>query len=389
MDPMFSPKVQYSIGANESSPVDIPTFLSWNHGDPAVHGFLAKLRSHLLPRIVDVLKQEQISCPDAAHPVPTATATDNRVESQIYIHHDRMYHHKKVCFNYTTHDVRRGQDIINCGTPNHNIMLLSSTTSEDEVNSGGRYLYARVLGAYHVNVVYMGPGMLDYKPRHIDFLWVRWYHVQRAGTTSWKNSELPMVAFPPLASESAFGFVDPSDVLRACHIIPSFARGQVHRDGIGLSSRARDKDDYKAYYVGCFSDGDTLMRYHWGMGIGHIHAHGLADAKSLPPLSLLAEVEVEVEPEADRNAEPTEDHLSDARTGGEEEPNCEDPTTSGDVNDDLDDDNDDDDEDLDDAEMPEIDDDPDDAFYPAFSMSLVREVSSTAARLELNDFSAF
>ena len=36
LDPMFSPKMQYNIGENENSPIDIPTFLSRNQGDPAV-----------------------------------------------------------------------------------------------------------------------------------------------------------------------------------------------------------------------------------------------------------------------------------------------------------------------------------------------------------------
>ena len=148
--------------------------------------------------------------------------------------------------------MRRGRDTVNCGTPHHNVMLLSSATSDDESSSNSRYLYARVLGAYHANVIYTGRGMLDYKPRRIDFLWVRWYQVRRAGTDSWTNSELPMVTFPPLQSDSAFGFVDPSNVLRACHIIPAFALRQVHEDGIGLSSRARDRDDYNAYYVGWY-----------------------------------------------------------------------------------------------------------------------------------------
>ena len=62
-----------------------------------------------------------------------------------------------------------------------------------------------------------------------------------------------MVAFPPLASDAAFGFIDPSDVLRACHIIPAFASGQTHEDRVGMSSRARDRDDYNAYYVGWYA----------------------------------------------------------------------------------------------------------------------------------------
>ena len=101
-------------------------------------------------------------------------------------------------------------------------------------------------------MVYTGPDMLDYKPRRVDFLWVRWYKVQRGGTDSWRDSELPMLAFPPIALEDAFGFVDPSDVLRACHIIPAFARGERHKDGVGLSLRAKDQDDYNAYYVGWY-----------------------------------------------------------------------------------------------------------------------------------------
>ena len=150
------------------------------------------------------------------------------------------------------YDVHRGRDIVNCGTPHRNVMLLSSTTTDSDSDSKSRFLYARVLGAYHANVVYMGPGTLDYKPRRIDFLWVRWYQVLRGGTSSWRNSELPMVAFLPSTSDSVFGFIDPSDVLRACHIIPSFARGATHEDGVGLSLRARDGDDYKAYYVGWY-----------------------------------------------------------------------------------------------------------------------------------------
>ena len=47
-----------------------------------------------------------------------------------------------------------------------------------------------------------------------------------------------------------------------------------------------------------FSDRDLLMRYHWGMGVGHIHAHGLAEVESLPLVNdLLADVEVEPETE--------------------------------------------------------------------------------------------
>ena len=34
--------------------------------------------------------------------------------------------------------------------------------------------------------------------------------------------------------EDAFGFVDPKDVLRGCHILPRFAAGKRHPDGCGM-----------------------------------------------------------------------------------------------------------------------------------------------------------
>jgi hypothetical protein len=51
-------------------------------------------------------------------------------------------------------------------------------------------------------------------------------------------------------SEDAFDFVDPKDVLRGCHIMPNFAKGKRHVDGVSISRCAKDADDYHQYYVG-------------------------------------------------------------------------------------------------------------------------------------------
>ena len=32
-----------------------------------------------------------------------------------------------------------------------------------------------------------------------------------------------------------------------------------------------------------FTERDILMRYHWGMGIGHLHAHGLSEHNTHDP----------------------------------------------------------------------------------------------------------
>lgn len=128
-------------------------------------------------------------------------------------------------------------------------MLLDSAASpQDSSPPRGRFLYARVLGAYHVNVGYTGDGMLDYATRRVDFLWVRWYKVERKCSDPFATSELPQVSFYPVNSPEAFGFVDPCDVLRSCHIIPRFASGRPQR--MGLSRCGKDGDDYKRYLVG-------------------------------------------------------------------------------------------------------------------------------------------
>ncbi|KAF8237196.1 hypothetical protein L208DRAFT_1137418, partial [Tricholoma matsutake] len=58
-------------------------------------------------------------------------------------------------FHYTTYDVHRRTDIINPGTPHCNIMLLVDH-ADGSVGSPDQhyFLYARVLGAYHANMIY-------------------------------------------------------------------------------------------------------------------------------------------------------------------------------------------------------------------------------------------
>lgn len=48
--------------------------------------------------------------------------------------------------------------------------------------------------------------------------------------------------------EDAFGFLDPKDVLRAAHVIPSFKAGKRSPDGSRLSSIAKDDEDWRRYF---------------------------------------------------------------------------------------------------------------------------------------------
>jgi hypothetical protein len=58
-----------------------------------------------------------------------------------------------------------------------------------------------------------------------------------------------VLRFPPILSEHAFGFVDPCDVLRACHIVPSFKSDNLQPDGISISRCAHDGDDWRIHLV--------------------------------------------------------------------------------------------------------------------------------------------
>lgn len=161
-----------------------------------------------------------------------------------------MYSHHLARFNYTTYDARRAQDVINPDTSHCDIMLLTnSCNSDSDTSQDHPFLYARVLGIYHVNVVYTGEGRLDYNARRVDFLWVRWFRYVGNRSRAWNDLRLDSVDFPPMATEGAYGFVDPSDVLRGCHVIPAFASGKAHLDGVGLSRRARDANDWSRYHV--------------------------------------------------------------------------------------------------------------------------------------------
>jgi hypothetical protein len=50
--------------------------------------------------------------------------------------------------------------------------------------------------------------------------------------------------------DDSFGFVSPADILHGCHMLPSYAKGKRQPDGFGISCCAKDRHNYKQYYVG-------------------------------------------------------------------------------------------------------------------------------------------
>lgn len=212
---------------------------------------MKNLKAHLLPRIQCRIKVD-----------PDKIVSENIAEvaqKVVLVKGNRVYMHKLARFYHTTYDVRRSEDVINPRTSHSNVMLLSTLSRNEEnpldTTVSHPFLYARVIGIYHVNVVYTGPGMQDYAAMRFDFLHVRWFQlaaIQSQGrhhARDWASLRLDRLSFPPMAEQGSFGFVDPNLVLRGCHLIPAFSLGKRYSDGIGLSAIAGDSNDWKNYYV--------------------------------------------------------------------------------------------------------------------------------------------
>lgn len=198
------------------------------------------------------------TCPGPTITPPNAEASDVDSEiitlhSQVLFKNDRIYGHHLMRINYTAYDVRRAQDSINPSTDHRDIMLLSDAPS----STAHPFCYARVLGIFHANAIYNGPGLKDHQPRRLEFLWVRWFEVLEGHReqNAWK---LDVVRFVPMDEDDAFGFVDPADVLRSCHLIPDFSTGKLHPDCQAMSRASRDAHDSKLYCVNRFVIWSTI-----------------------------------------------------------------------------------------------------------------------------------
>ena len=124
-------------------------------------------------------------------------------------------------------------------------MLLATASDTD---NGHLFLYACMLGIYHANVIYAVDATQTYQAKWFEFLWVQWFEYQ-GQSVRWSNLKLDSITLPSVTSEGAFGFVDPGDVLQACHIIPTFSSDKKYHDATGLSRCADDSQDWCQYYI--------------------------------------------------------------------------------------------------------------------------------------------
>jgi len=111
--------------------------------------------------------------------------------------------------------------------------MLLADNAEGIISSNlHHFLYAQALGAYHINAIYMGPGMHDLKLIASIFCGCNDLRVVNPGSSEWSTSKLDLVHFPPMNKNDSFGFVDPKYVLHGCHILPAFTKENDKRVGL-------------------------------------------------------------------------------------------------------------------------------------------------------------
>ena len=199
--------------------------------------FIPKLKTHLLGRLLDYpFDGDEESAFSAAE------------RNSIRIVNDCIYASKVLRVNFTTYDMRRDQDSMNPHM-HCDVMVLSPETEPN----AHQYWYARILGVFHAKVLHTGPAAKNHSVQHVEFLWVCWFGVVPGYKSGPQVAHLPKVGFVPDTDESAFGFLDPSLVLRGCHLVPDFAAGRtsslLHTISPTAARPLDEVDDWASYYV--------------------------------------------------------------------------------------------------------------------------------------------
>ncbi|PBL04026.1 hypothetical protein ARMGADRAFT_874976, partial [Armillaria gallica] len=132
--------------------------------------------------------------------------------------------------------------------------------------------YAHVIGIFHANVCYNDPDstMEDMHRFQIDFLWVHWYGFDGKHKSGFKAKRPHWVGFVDGSDQEAFGFISPTDVIQAVHLLPVYQLGTTS-DFLApsIAQRPNENDkDYERYSVAMWVDQDMIYQY-CRLGIGH------------------------------------------------------------------------------------------------------------------------
>lgn len=176
----------------------------------------------------------------------------------VHLRAGRIYSVNTCQTFYTTYDIQRQTDTINPRSC-PDIIVRAPPPDDDEDSRYEPYWYARVLGIYHAKVSCSHPDAAGGNEiRRIEFLWVRWFGAEPGCRHGFRRAKLPKIGFVPSSDEYAFGFLDPKNVIRSCHLIPAFSCGRTSELLPVANTDARrprygqkqaESDDWTNFYV--------------------------------------------------------------------------------------------------------------------------------------------
>ncbi|KAJ3825959.1 hypothetical protein F5880DRAFT_1610641 [Lentinula raphanica] len=302
------PYARFHIAEGQRYFHHITKFLNDNRADPAVTNFRPKLYSYLLSQLWGE------KCPEFL--------TDHE-HSFLGIEKETFYTHKVVRINYTTYDLHLNQDSINPRTHPDIIVLAPE-------GSAHPFMYGRVIGVFHLNARVRATPLIDAVPmQRVYFLWVRWFQYDTGFKAGWKHKRLHQIRFHLGEDRAAFGFVHPTQIVRAAHLIPSFEESSTEHflpaDSVGRQyeilnaegGRELEEDDWKYYCVNMFVDRDMMMLFRGG-GIGHQHLR-----KHLRLFAVDAGLDKQLLPVYDENGQMVSAGQNDPDTHSEEDERLE------------------------------------------------------------------
>lgn len=120
------------------------------------------------------------------------------------------------------------------------------------------YRYGRLIDIFTVPVHYRGPKQVigGYRRREIQVLWVRWFERDPTYEDGFSCRRIPRLRFvDPSSATEWHGFIPPSDVLRAAHLIPAFSYDLIDPQPCREGSHAVRflEDDWNYYYVNVYA----------------------------------------------------------------------------------------------------------------------------------------
>ena len=129
-------------------------------------------------------------------------------------------------------------------TPSH-----EDTTNETEPHP---YWYGCILGVFDADIIYIDPYSRTLTTQHMEFVWVYWLGQDLMYKAGWEAHQLHHIEFIPDTEEGgAFGFLNPSDIIQAVHLIPAFTHGktsQLLRFSMAWQPH-ENNEDWVGFYV--------------------------------------------------------------------------------------------------------------------------------------------